>query len=424
MVDWGIAMKLQLSSCVVRVLVFIVTVATMVAFCEERTENALASAFPADSLGLVAAHGAVAVAVEPLFVGAYLPDGIFKASSKRNHLLDVPTRQPQLRPAEVPPWFDLQPIERVVEDFAPPVHLRQPMRAKSRFASLRDNFVTLAYGRERVLLNPTHVTTDSRQRIVLSDPDEPAIHVLDGADSFRIMGGPQHRLQHPNGVAVDDQDNIYVADGKLGTILVYDVNGVYLRTIGDFKGEAMFQNPTGIAIDREARRLYVLDSPVNQLVVLDLNGRTVKRIGSIRDRSGVRFESPTAISVGKSAIVVLDMYGSRIQVLDFEGNNRGAFRVRNLRGLTSIEMGVAQDSDGNIYVSNLESASVRIYRPDGRTIGDLKQPGTARAKFSGASHIWIDPENRIYVADTSNSRVLVFQSAGKVALAGGSKLKH
>ena len=186
------------------------------------------------------------IALRPTLVGVYSADGKFRRLSSPTQLLSIP--QPSLRPSELPPSVQLRSVERIIEDFEPPTHAVKSAKGHSVLGTLRDSVAALAYGREKVLLAPTHVTTDSRHRLVLSDPDIPAVHVLDasGKDSFRIVGGSHHRLQTPNGIAVDAADNIYVADGRRGMILVYDPQGIFLRYIGNFNGEGMFGAPLAL----------------------------------------------------------------------------------------------------------------------------------------------------------------------------------
>jgi sugar lactone lactonase YvrE len=109
----------------------------------------------------------------------------------------------------------------------------KPISGPSRLAAFRDDIITFAYGHEKYLIAPQHLTTDSKGRVIVSDPAAAAVHVFDGRASFRIAGGPRRRLQAPNGIAVDSRDNIYVADSQRGLIDVY----VPQRTISPFHRE-------------------------------------------------------------------------------------------------------------------------------------------------------------------------------------------
>ena len=137
--------------------------------------------------------------------------------------------------------------ERVVENLEPPAHAEAAPQSPARVAELRNRFVTYAYGRPSVLSAPAHVATDSRQRLIVSDPHGDAVHVLDpaGKTSFRIVTGKGYRLHQPAGVAVDADDNIYVADSERGMIAVFDRSGNFVRYIGNFKGENEYESPRG-----------------------------------------------------------------------------------------------------------------------------------------------------------------------------------
>ncbi|HEY1271705.1 MAG TPA: 6-bladed beta-propeller, partial [Terriglobales bacterium] len=323
--------------------------------------------------------------------------------------LQGPPRQ-KLRPAEVPSGIDLHPIERVVDDYEPSTHVIKAAKGRSSLAAFRDRLITLVYGRESVLQAPTHVITDSRQRLIVTDPALPAVHVLDfkGKNSFRIAGGPRHRLQAPNGVAVDGDDNIYVADGKKGVILVYDPQGQFLRYIGSFRGESLFQSPTGIAIDRNAGHLYVLDSPSHQVIMLDLQGKVIKKAGDRRNPTRSA-DYPTEIALSNQQLVVLDA-GSRLQLFDLECNLLKTFAIRPVGGPPLLtELGLALDSYSNIYISNLDGSTVRVYSPDGRLLTIWGRQGFGLQEFDVPSGLWIDSTDRMYVADTRNSRIQVFQ---------------
>ncbi len=307
-----------------------------------------------------------------------------------------------------PSWM-LLPQRRIVEDFEPPAYATKLVQPKSSFASMRDAVVTAVYGPGRVMGAPHQVTTDSMLRVIISDPGLRAVHVLDpsGKTSFSILGDQGRRLRLPAGVAVDAEDNIYIADSARGIVLVYNQRGQFVRYIGMFRGENMYERPTGIAIDRKAGRLYLTDTPRNFVFILDLQGNVLKRVG--RDRSGNgngEFVAPTQIAVSDHGIVVLDKERSRIQVLDFDGNRIGCYRVA-----ASIDRdnGLAVDRDGNIYISYVATSMVGIYKPDGTAMGAFGQSGSRSGEFLSPRGLWVDASNRIYIADTENARVQVFQ---------------
>ena len=280
---------------------------------------------------------------ELVYVGMLQPDATFRGSSKFTRFLDAMKLPPPEGPSEqaarqsaVPPWM-LSSDVRVVDDIEPPGHATALPEVQSLAGNVRNAFVSFIYGGPSVLRTPQYLTTDSQQRVILSDPGVPAVHVLDpkGKTSFSILGRQGRRMQSAAGVAVDGEDNIYVADSERGMVLVYDRYGKFVRYIGEVHGENAYERPTGIAIDRKAGHLYLADSPRHLIFMLDLEGNLLKRVGATgneTDKEGFKhrtktgqemFNYPTEIAVSDHEVAVLDSFGTRVQIMDL-GCNRFA----------------------------------------------------------------------------------------------------
>jgi sugar lactone lactonase YvrE len=363
----------------------------------------------------------------PTYVGAYFSDGKFHpvspGSSRGKHRVPWAVEgwaESGTRPKEVPGFVDLHPLERVVEDYQPPARAKKIVKRRFFLSGLRDDLITLAYGRERALLSPQHLTTDSQGRLIATDSGLVAVHVLDGKNSFRIMAGPNLRLHTPAGVAVDGEDNIYVADPHRGVVVVFDRNGHFLRELGRLGDETLFHAPTGIAIDRQNGRLYLLDTPRSAFFVLDLQGNILRRIGKGRGFGIGRYagitipvdlDEPSEIALGYGRLAVLDSAGSRIRIMNLQCEVLEEFNIRHRTGRreTAGEIGLGLDSAGNVYVSDAAESVIRVYDQHGHLRTSLGRPGSGAGEFSAPSGLWIDAAGRIYIADANNSRVEIFQ---------------
>jgi hypothetical protein len=128
------------------------------------------------------------------YLGEYGADGKYRPMTNmtraRNGASTSPNHELQ---GEVPPGIHLHSVERVIENYELPAHAKRTIHEHSIFSAARDEIVTLAYGWERVLQTPQHVTTDSKGRILITDAH--AVHVLNGRNSFRIVDGPHRRFQ-------------------------------------------------------------------------------------------------------------------------------------------------------------------------------------------------------------------------------------
>lgn len=303
--------------------------------------------------------------------------------------------------------------ERAVADPYPSKHAIATPAPTSTLAGARNSIITFLYGLAPVFKSPRHIATDSKGRLIVSDPQIRTVHVLDprGKTSFRIEGGPGHRLQLPAGVAVDGEDNIYIADEEKGVVLVYDAYGRFVHYLGLYEDESEFEGPVGIAIDRDAHRLYVVDNPRNMIRVLDLDGKFIASIGNPRDPSQTgKFQHPSEIALSKAGLVVLDQDGNRVQRLDPRGNVVASFPVdASYHPGANCDNGLALDGEATIYVNSTLNSEVRVFSPEGKSLGVFTHPEVFRQTFVQPTGIWIDAANRLYLSDSANRQVEIFQ---------------
>ncbi len=343
------------------------------------------------------------------YVGAYFADGKFRtnalsSSQAQNLPVIAPGAQPSYRPMEVPPSIDLHARERTVENLKANSSIQKTAHRRSRLADWRDDIITLVYGRELAMLAPEHLTTDSRGRVIVSDPTAQAIHVLDSKEPFRILAGPEYRLQHAGAIATNAAGHIFVADPVVGVVVEFDRDGRYLREIGKLgEDEGIFHQPVAIAIDVH-HFLYVADSERDMVIVLNSEGRILKRAGGRRRELGVTFQHPRALVLKDNRLFVLDADGTRVQVFDTQFRPITSFATGVLKGLTTLDV----DSAGNVYLSG-EMPEVYIYDRDGRRKGQFGRFGSGRGEIGMAAGLWIDSNDKMYVADKRNRRINVIE---------------
>ena len=72
----------------------------------------------------------------------------------------------------------------------------------------------------------------------------------------------------PKGIAVNDQNEVYVSDSYLGVIQVFSREGQLLGVVGDAAGTlAKFTTPVGITV--AGNRLFIIEMWHNRLLVLE-----------------------------------------------------------------------------------------------------------------------------------------------------------
>jgi DNA-binding beta-propeller fold protein YncE len=111
----------------------------------------------------------------------------------------------------------------------------------------------------------------------------------------------------PNGVAVDNRNNVYIADGNNRRIQVFSSEGKFKKFI-DTSGV-----PRGIAIDQK-QRLYVVDALAHNVEIYDVDGRVVTQFGS-RGFGPGQFNYPNDVALdARGRIYVTDRENNQVQV--------------------------------------------------------------------------------------------------------------
>jgi DNA-binding beta-propeller fold protein YncE len=221
---------------------------------------------------------------------------------------------------------------------------------------------------------------------------------------------PKAALVSPIGVAVDGQDNFYVSDSMLGTVIAFDEEGRCLRSFGS-GGELL--RPSGIAINKRLERLYVTDTARHQIVVYDLEGNRLFDFGQRGDGPG-EFNFPTNIFVdGEDRVYVTDSLNFRVEVFTSEGEILTHFgQLGNVSGSFNKPKGIAVDSEGHIYVVDTLFDNVQIFDFGGRLLLAFGESGVGEGEFWLPSGIFIDEWDNIYVSDSYNTRIQVFRYLG------------
>ena len=261
------------------------------------------------------------------------------------------------------------------------------------------------------LLRPYTTAQDSMGRLLVTDPGEHGVHIYDFEKrKYQFLKGPRGRqMESPIDVACDANDDIYVTDSVRQQIYVFDTRGRYLRKIdGTGSGERL-QRPTGMALDRVARRIYVTDTLRHQLVVLGMDGSLIRVIGR-RGREPGEFNFPTAVTLSLGRVYVVDAMNFRIQAFTPDGEYISSFgQLGNQSGTLNRPKGIAADSDGNLYIVDALFETVQVFDPGGQLLYYFGSAGTGPGQFQLPSGISIDERDRIYVADSSNRRVQIFR---------------
>jgi DNA-binding beta-propeller fold protein YncE len=133
-------------------------------------------------------------------------------------------------------------------------------------------------------MKPTDVAISS-DRLYVTDLKNSAVRVYSKVDRKLLFtiprsdGNPKGKLFQPTNLALDGKGHLWVSDTGGFNLQVYDLEGNYLRTVGQ-QGVApgLFARPKGIAANREGD-IFVVDAATQVVQVFDSEGRLLMYFG-------------------------------------------------------------------------------------------------------------------------------------------------
>ncbi|MBN1384796.1 MAG: 6-bladed beta-propeller [Elusimicrobia bacterium] len=213
------------------------------------------------------------------------------------------------------------------------------------------------------------------------------------------------------GLAVADNGNVYVTSRH--NIIKYDANGRFLKKWGNIgtQGGGNFNNwANGIAIDNDGN-VYVGDPNNSRIQKFDADGNFLTAWGSRGDKKE-QFNMPYGITAdGNGNIYVADTFNHRIQ--KFNSNGKFVSELGN-RGKEVGQFvqpyGLAVDGNGNVYVTDSMNDRVQKFDSKGNFISQWGILGAKDGRLNFPCGIAVHTDKKssrkyIYVADCNNNRI-------------------
>ena len=260
------------------------------------------------------------------------------------------------------------------------------------------------------LSQPWSVVVNKKEEIIIAESGAHRISVYGRAGeklrSFGSKGSGQGQFHGPRGVAVDDDDNILVTDTKNNRIQKFTADGKFITAVGSRGNKPLqFDYPTGIAIHPVSKKVYVSESCNDRVQILNPNltphstfGVSGIGIGKFEQPRGIAFDSTQNIYVGEHRD------NTRIQIFTAEGEHLRWLGDTKLRRPYAVSI----DSNDTVYVCETFNNRIRIFDSNGTLLHSFGTDGKLPGQFDFPYGLTVDKNGLIYVSDCHNNRVQIF----------------
>jgi hypothetical protein len=280
----------------------------------------------------------------------------------------------------------------------------------------------------------------------------------------RKTASPTVKLVYPNGLALNEQGELYISDIGAHRIFKLTRQGRLLFIAGT--GEGAFGGDGGPASKAQlfAPHDLAFDAAGNLLIADTFNHR-IRRI----DRQGVittivgngtaaytgdngpalqaSLNNPQGLAFDREGnLLIADTYNHAVRRVDRSGTittiagtvpGHGGDGGPASRAQINLTMAVAAGADGSVYISDAANSRIRRVAPDGliQTIvgygpaqdtygGGYAGDGgpAAKGKIFSATDLKFDAAGNLYLVDSGNHRIRVIRNGTITTVAGAGKL--
>ncbi|MCP6719852.1 MAG: 6-bladed beta-propeller [Patescibacteria group bacterium] len=243
-------------------------------------------------------------------------------------------------------------------------------------------------------------------------------------------------------VSIDGEDFIFISDCHNNNVQKFTLDGVFISRFGELGSEpGQLDHPADIKIDKD-KNIWVVEEDNRRLSIFNYNGEFIDNfeitakaaIGDTGEIYGITSE-PLSVAFDSQGNTYLSDFGmSRVFKFSPSGDisfmlgygvEAGEISIRTEE--VSIGTGdgefdgnyyIEVDSQDNLYVVDRGNHRIQKFDPNGNFLlkwgrnGGDGTPGNQPGEFNWPHEIAIDKYDNVYIADTFNKRIQIFNSNG------------
>jgi len=214
------------------------------------------------------------------------------------------------------------------------------------------------------VLAPSGIVVDSLGVILVADSQQGSIFGYDQQGRNLYTIGKRGEFQFPAGLAIDKKRNkLYVADAHARVVKVFDNMGMFLYDVGTSSGPGELKYPVAVALDRTGT-VYVLDGRRKRVLIYGVDGRYLRSFKLAGDDALASPLKPLGIAVdSERRVLVTDEASSDVLIYDNEGRLMVTWgKTGRLIGDFWLPAGIFIDDRNIIYVADQMNGRVQEFQ--------------------------------------------------------------
>ena len=235
--------------------------------------------------------------------------------------------------------------------------------------------------------------------------------------SFGERGSGDGMFKYPHGVAVNDRDEIVVADCLNHRLQIWNSNGNFLRSFGrERQNQGQFSCPVGIAVNKD-RNIFVAEQGNHRVQIFSWEGR---HLGSFGGKGSLDSQliCPHGLSLDTNGnVIVADLGNKLVKIFSTDGRflmkigEQGSF----FHPIHHVQCGEY------LIVSDHTDHCIKVYNREGQFQYKFGKQGVGDGEFDYPCGLSVTKSQHLLVCDRGNNRIQVFELNGTFVAKFGTK---
>jgi tripartite motif-containing protein 71 len=284
---------------------------------------------------------------------------------------------------------------------------------------------------------PMSETFDASGNLWVVDSGNDRIQVFSPAGAllkqFGSEGTGAGQFSSPWGIGISAYSgNVYVSDTANNRIDEFSSSGTFVRTFGfgvsngeeKFEtctsaclagkagsGTGQFHSPQGVVVETGGH-VWVVDEGNSRVEEFNEKGEYLSTFGTNGGGNG-QFHEPAGIAISGGNLYIAEYNNDRVQEFSPKGVYINKFGTKGTgNGQFEGAEGIAADPvTGDLYVTDFGNGRVEEFTMGGVFLAAFGAKGSGAEQLQGPEGIAVSPSGTLYVDDTDNSRIEVWQPA-------------
>ncbi|MCA9293463.1 MAG: hypothetical protein KDA20_06595 [Phycisphaerales bacterium] len=225
----------------------------------------------------------------------------------------------------------------------------------------------------------------------------------------------EQMMVHPMGVCTDASARLFVADSGARVVHVFDLEDRSYARWSPGGEMGSFVLPVAVAVTTDGRVL-VCDAGRGAVDAFAAHGEYLGALaaGAFQRPSGIAVDADRIVVAdpGAQQVVVLSLAGEVVERIGSRGSGAGQF---------NYPTGVAIGGDGALYVSDSLNFRVQVFDTAYAFVRAIGSKGDLPGYFAQPKGVAVDPDEHLYVVDGHFEAVQLFDALGRVLMSFGEE---